>query len=191
MRMPGIPASPRNSAYSDHSHAASTPTETSVSIVAAPCLRFAQAAVWNGQAPQSTTGVASVERQPLPVRRTGARGPSTAAAPAATAAAETISRRRSGAVGSSASSGSAVRSAAGSVALYPTASTAPNSCVRRRPRPGRSRPSPARSRSSRSRVTPSTLFSLRSIRFAHDAQVMPVDRQLDVLGERVHRDTCW
>ena len=31
----------------------------SVSIVAVACLRFAQAARWNGQAPQSTTGVAS------------------------------------------------------------------------------------------------------------------------------------
>ena len=29
-----------------------------MSIVAVPCLRFAQAARWNGQAPQSTTGVA-------------------------------------------------------------------------------------------------------------------------------------
>src|SRR5918997_801699 len=53
-----MPASPMNSAYSDHSQAASTPTEMSVSIVAAPCLRLAQAALWNGQAPQSTTGVA-------------------------------------------------------------------------------------------------------------------------------------
>ena len=37
-------ASPMNSAYSDQSHAARTPTEMSVSIVAMPCLRFAPAA---------------------------------------------------------------------------------------------------------------------------------------------------
>ena len=56
--MSGIPASPRNSAYIDHSHAESVPRLISVSIVAVPCLRFAQAARWNGQAPHSTTGVA-------------------------------------------------------------------------------------------------------------------------------------
>jgi hypothetical protein len=33
-------------------------------------------------------------------------------------------------------------------------------------------------------VTPSSLLSLRSMRFAHDAQVMPGDRQVDVLGGR-------
>ena len=52
-----MPASPMNSAYSDHSQAASVPTETSVSIVAAPCLRLAHAALWKGQAAHSTTGV--------------------------------------------------------------------------------------------------------------------------------------
>ena len=57
IRMSFIPASPRNSAYSDHSQAASVPTLISVSIVAAPCLRFAQAALWNGHAAHSTTGV--------------------------------------------------------------------------------------------------------------------------------------
>jgi hypothetical protein len=57
MRMSFMPASPRKSAYSDHSHAARTPTLISVSIVAAPCLRFAQVAWWNGHAPHSTTGV--------------------------------------------------------------------------------------------------------------------------------------
>ena len=67
MRIAGIPASPMNSAYSDHSHAASTPTLTSVSIVAVAWRRFAQAARWKGSAPQMTTGVASVQRQPLPV----------------------------------------------------------------------------------------------------------------------------
>ena len=58
--MPGMPAVPKNSAYSDQPNAASVPTETSVSMVAAPCRRFVQAARWNGQAPQMTTGAASV-----------------------------------------------------------------------------------------------------------------------------------
>ena len=58
--MPGMPASPMNSAYSDQPKAASTPTEISVSIVAVACLRFAHAARWNGSAPQTTTGAASV-----------------------------------------------------------------------------------------------------------------------------------
>ena len=35
------------------------PSEISVSIVAAPCLRLSQAARWNGQPPQTTTGEAS------------------------------------------------------------------------------------------------------------------------------------
>ena len=56
--VPGEPAPPRNSAQSDQPKAASTPTEMSVSIVAAPCRRFSQAARWNGHAPQTTTGVA-------------------------------------------------------------------------------------------------------------------------------------
>ena len=44
-----------------------TPREMSVSIVAAPWRRFAQAARWNGQAPHRTTGVARASDEPLPV----------------------------------------------------------------------------------------------------------------------------
>jgi hypothetical protein len=44
MCMPVMPASPSNRAYTDHSHAASVPRLISVSIVAAPCRRLAQAA---------------------------------------------------------------------------------------------------------------------------------------------------
>ena len=58
--MPGTPASPRNSAYSDHPNAASTPSDTSVSIVDVAWRRFTHAARWNGQAPHVTTGAASV-----------------------------------------------------------------------------------------------------------------------------------
>ncbi len=55
-----MPASPMNSAYSDHPKAASTPIEMSVSIVAVAWRRFAHAARWNGHAPHVTTGAASV-----------------------------------------------------------------------------------------------------------------------------------
>ena len=58
--MPGMPASPMNSAYSDQPNAASTPTEISVSIVAVARRRFAHAARWKGSAPHTTTGAASV-----------------------------------------------------------------------------------------------------------------------------------
>src|SRR5664280_967229 len=60
IRVPGIPAPPRNSAHSDHSHAALTPTEIKVSIVAAPWRALVRAARWNGYAPQTTTGEARV-----------------------------------------------------------------------------------------------------------------------------------
>ena len=57
--MPGIPALPRNSAYSDQRKAALTPTEMRVSMLAAPWRRVIAAARWNGQAAHTTTGEAS------------------------------------------------------------------------------------------------------------------------------------
>src|SRR5689334_3712156 len=57
MRMVFMPASPKNKAYIDHSHADSVPRLMSVSIVAVACLRLVHAARWNGQAPHRTTGV--------------------------------------------------------------------------------------------------------------------------------------
>ncbi len=48
--MPTMPAVPKNRAHTDQRNAADVPTEISVSIVAAPCLAFVQAARWNGQA---------------------------------------------------------------------------------------------------------------------------------------------
>jgi hypothetical protein len=56
--IPGSPAPPRKSAYSDQPNAASTLIEISVSIVTARWRRLTQAAWWNGQAPQVTTGAA-------------------------------------------------------------------------------------------------------------------------------------
>src|SRR5690625_4384704 len=57
--MPISPAPPRRSAHSDHSVAAVTPSDTSVSIVEAPCRAALTAERWKGQAPQVTTGSAS------------------------------------------------------------------------------------------------------------------------------------
>src|SRR5690606_14284001 len=57
--IPGMPAPPRNRAYSDHTNAAETPSEMRVSIVAAPCRRLIHAARWNGHAAHTTTGAAS------------------------------------------------------------------------------------------------------------------------------------
>ncbi|RUP69497.1 hypothetical protein SSPNP10_07065 [Streptomyces sp. NP10] len=48
--IPAMPAVPKNSAHTDHRKAADVPTEISVSIVAAPCFAFVQAARWNGHA---------------------------------------------------------------------------------------------------------------------------------------------
>ena len=53
------PAPRKSRAATDHPHAASVPIEMRVSIVAARCRRLVQAFRWNGQPPQSTTGVAS------------------------------------------------------------------------------------------------------------------------------------
>src|SRR6476620_996905 len=58
--MPGVPAVPRNNAYTDQANAARVPTELNVSMVAAPWRRVAQAARWNGNAPHTTTGAARV-----------------------------------------------------------------------------------------------------------------------------------
>ena len=58
--MPAIPAVPHNSAYSDQPSAARVPIDTRVSIVAVPWRRLVHAALWNGHAPQTTTGAARV-----------------------------------------------------------------------------------------------------------------------------------
>ena len=58
--MPGSPAVPQNSAYTDQPNAASVPSETRVSMVAVPWRRLVHAARWNGQPPQTTTGAARV-----------------------------------------------------------------------------------------------------------------------------------
>ncbi len=94
-----MPASPRNSAYSDQPNAASTPTEMSVSIVAVACLRLTQAARWNGQAPQSTTGAAQVRLSHCQLSNCSG-GIMARTSTGAVSASEISSRRRSGAVSS-------------------------------------------------------------------------------------------
>ena len=99
--MPGIARVPRKkSATTDQPQAASVPTEISVSIVAAPCRRFAQAARWNGQPPQSTTGVASCSESHCQLSNWSG-GTIASSSTGTDSDAETTSRRRSGAVGSS------------------------------------------------------------------------------------------
>jgi hypothetical protein len=59
IRMPTMPAPPNSRAQTLHAYAVSVPSDTSVSIVLAPCRALASAAAWNGAPAQSTTGVAS------------------------------------------------------------------------------------------------------------------------------------
>ena len=123
-----MPASPRNRAYSDHSQAARTPSETSVSIVAAPWRRFAQAARWNGHAPQRTTGVASWRASHCQLLNCSG-GTIETSRTGRESSADTTSRRRRVAAGpaaaaSAASPSGSASACAGSVARYPAAATA-------------------------------------------------------------------
>ena len=111
--MPGMPASPMNSAYSDHNQAASVPTLIRVSIVAVPCRRFAHAARWNGHPPQSTTGVARLSASHCQLSNCSG-GIIDSSRTGTESTAEKTSRRRSAALGSSAGTGAGA--AAGSVA---------------------------------------------------------------------------
>lgn len=86
------------------------PTETSVSIVAAPCRRLVNAARWKGSPPHTTTGAASVSESHCQLSNCRA-GTMDMRITGAASSAETVSRCRR-----AASSGSASSSAAGSVA---------------------------------------------------------------------------
>jgi hypothetical protein len=76
-----------------------------VSIVAVACLRFAQAARWNGSAPHTTTGAASVSVSHCQLSNWSG-GTIASTSTGSVSSAETSSRRRRGAV-SSTSSGAA------------------------------------------------------------------------------------
>src|SRR5664279_1654670 len=136
IRVPGIPAPPRNSAHSDHSHAALTPTEIKVSIVAAPWRTLVKAARWNGNAPQTTTGEARVRASHCQLSNCHA-GTIDISSTGRLRTAEITSRCRSRETSSSLSSCPVPTDPAtalwtfgtGSAALYPVASTvATRSC---------------------------------------------------------------
>ncbi len=74
----------------------------SVSIVAVACLRFAHAARWNGSAPHTTTGEASVSASHCQLSNCSA-GTIDTSSTGSDRTPEMMSRRRSGALGSSAS----------------------------------------------------------------------------------------
>src|SRR5579863_9966957 len=87
------PAPPKHSAYSDQRKAAPTPTETSVSMVAAACRALTAAARWNGQAPQVTTGTASASETHCQDGN-GAAGTIASTMTGTASASDTASRRR-------------------------------------------------------------------------------------------------
>jgi hypothetical protein len=86
----------------------------SVSIVAVACLRFAQAARWNGKAPHTTTGAASVSVSHCQLSNCSGEIIASAST-GSVSSSETIRRCRSGAVSSWLAS-SAGRSSDGSTA---------------------------------------------------------------------------
>ena len=111
------------------------PSETSVSIVDVPCRRLTQAARWNGQAPQTTTGAASVSESHCQLVNCQA-GTIARAITGTVSSAETIRRCRSDRVGSSASSSpGSVSDVAGRgrAAPYPACSTVRTSSAGSRP----------------------------------------------------------
>ncbi|CAM5681260.1 hypothetical protein SVIOM74S_00625 [Streptomyces violarus] len=127
--MPGMPASPRNRAHRDQPNAASVPRETSVSMVAAPCRAFVQAARWNGSPPQTTTGAARVSESHCQLSNWSAGIIASRTTGTARAAETTRRRRRTDSSGSSPEGRvpsavcSSSRAGAGSSAVYPVFTT--------------------------------------------------------------------
>ncbi len=126
--MPGMPASPRNSAHRDQPNAASVPTQTRVSMVAAPCRAFVQAARWNGSPPQTTTGAASVSESHCQLSNCRAGTIASRTTGRARTAETTRRRRRADSSGSSSSLsfsavGTSSRGGSGSSAVYPVFTT--------------------------------------------------------------------
>ena len=102
------------------------PSEISVSIVDVPCRRLVHAARWNGHAPHTTTGAASVSDSHCQFVNCRA-GTIAIAMTGTVSTAETRSRWRSGATGSSSAGAPSPSSAfggCGSEAPYPACSTA-------------------------------------------------------------------
>ena len=174
IRMPGMPASPRNSAYSDHSQAASTPSaDQRVHRRGAVLEVRPRGAVERPRAPQDHAAWRAAAPATASCRTAARRIIDDQPAPAAPAARETISRRRSGAVSSV---------SVGAVGGRRRRAAPPGS---RRPRPPRraasgvDRGGVELDRRLLGRVVDRggdavELVELRSMRFAHEAHVMPV-----------------
>src|SRR5690554_7757083 len=125
--MPGMPAVPKNNAYSDQARAARTPTLTSVSMVAAPWWAFTNAARWNGQAPHTATGAARVRVSQCQLVNCRA-GTIDRTSTGTVRMAEMISRWRSEASWSGAAATASATGGAGNSAEYPADSTVAISC---------------------------------------------------------------
>ncbi len=121
MVMPGMPAPPRNRAYSDQTNAASVPIEMSVSMVAARWRALVQAARWKGSAPQTTTGPDRVSTSHCQLVNCSA-GIIDSSRTGADRTADTTNRCRSAAV-SSKVPGSSVSASVEAVPLSPMAGT--------------------------------------------------------------------
>ncbi len=122
--MPAMPASPKNSAHSDQPNAASVPTETRVSMVAAPCRALVNAALWNGSPPQTTTGAARVSASHCQLSNCRA-GTIESSTTGRARRAETVNRSRREASSGSSSLGvsGSGSGGAGSSAVYPVLTT--------------------------------------------------------------------
>ena len=158
----------------DQAVAEMMPTETRVSIVAAPCRAPRKARLCSGQAPQVTTGRLSASSTHCqPGKRVDGMVASTIDRSAAgtNSTSETISRRSTSR--RSRSSARIARRGFGDLgaAVYPAASTVP---VRSsRDTPGACSTVAVRVARLTTARTPSSLLSLRSTRPTHAAQVMP------------------
>ena len=160
-------------AYTDQPVAAMMPSDTSVSMDTPPCRALASAARWKGQAAHRTTGAASAMRTHCqPGKRTlgsSERTSDRSLSGTKNTSART-SRRHRRAAPAAASSG-ASSAPPTTVAEYPAASTAPirsatDTCA------GAVTVARSVARLTAARTWSSRL-SLRSIRAAHAAQVMP------------------
>src|ERR1019366_2818761 len=174
MCAPARPAAPKNSTYSDHRYATVTPTDTSVSMVAAPCRALTTAARWNGHAPHTATGEASASDAHCQFRN--CRGEIIASATTGMASASDTSSRFRNTDVSPAPSSSAAPPAdspggAGRGAVEPARSTthikAGGGLAARELTPAGSRANLPVG------VRPSSLLSFSSPLAAHEAQVIP------------------
>ena len=134
--MPGMPAVPQNSAYTDQPNAASVPIEISVSIVAVPCRRLAHAARWNGQRTPHDDRRGQRRARATASRRTASAGTIAIAITGTVSTAETSSRWRQAWLGSSVDRGPRRRRRRGQRRGVPGAARRSDSCVGATPSSG-------------------------------------------------------